>query len=300
MDALGLTRRQFLAAIGGGLFGATACTDEDAPVTMMVAGSLNQAFEQGLVPTFEDEIVQVEAHGSVVVARLVAEGKRDPDIVSLADAALFDGPLRPDGYVSFATNALVLAYDPQTPVGRRLTEVGNESWYRPLLDADVRLGRTDPDLDPLGYRTLFALELAERYHDEPALRTQVLRPEQVYPETALISQFEVGGIDAAFAYRSMAVARDYAYVELPVEINLSDPAYEEGWYATVSYRLPTGNTVRGGPISYVSTIRHVRPTALTVFRRQCRGSFLQAFGFSVPDSYPRAHGNVPDRVSAVL
>lgn len=260
----------------------------------MAAGSLQHAFENGLVSQFMGVPVQLEAHGSVTVARLVAEGKRDPDIVSLADAALFREPLQPDGYVAFATNALVLAYRPETPAGRRLGAAGTEAWYRLLLQDDVQLGRTDPDLDPLGYRTLFALELAERYYEEPALRKQVLSPDQVYPETALISQFEVGAIDAAFAYRSMATARNYAYVELPPQMNLSDPAYTQDWYNTVSYALPNGNTVRGRPISYVSAIQHVRPEVLTVFRRQCRGAFLTEFGFTLPDHYPRTYGEVPN------
>lgn len=265
----------------------------------MVAGSLNHVYEHGLVHDFPEGALEVEAHGSVTVARLVAEGKRDPDLVSLADPVLFNGLLQPDGYVSFATNALVLAYRPETATGQRLASAGPDNWYVPLLDDDVRLGRTDPDLDPLGYRTLFALELAEEYHGVSGLSDRVLARDQIYPETSLISQFEVGAIDAAFAYRSMATARDYAFVELPPEINLSDPAYADDRYARVAHRLPNGNTVRGGPIRYVSAIRHARPEVVTVFRRQCQRSLLTAFGFTVPKDYPRVHGDVPHWNSTV-
>lgn len=295
-----MTRRHFLAVIGA-LMGGTACTETKAPapVHVMAAGSLNHALEHGLTDACPDIPLEIEAHGSVSVARLVADGKRKPDIVSLADAALFDGPLHPEGYVSMATNALVLAYRPETAAGRRLAAVGPDDWYRPLLDDDLRVGRTDPDLDPLGYRTLFALNLAEDYHGVSKLSERVLAREQIYPETALISQFEVGAIDAAFAYRSMAMARDYAFVELPPQINLSDPAHADDWYATVSYRLPNGNTVRGAPIRYVSALRHVRPAVVTVFQRQCRRSLLTDFGFSVPNHYPRTHGDVPSWDSTV-
>lgn len=281
--------------------GGTACTETKAPasVHVMAAGSLNHAFEHGLTAACPDIPLETEAHGSVSVARLVADGKRDPDIVSLADAALFDGPLQPEGYVSFATNALVLAYRPETAAGQRLAAVGPDDWYKPLLDEDLRVGRTDPDLDPLGYRTLFALGLAEDYHEVPGLADRVLERDQIYPETGLISQFEVGAIDAAFAYRSMATARNYAFVELPPQINLSDPAYAEDWYATVSHSLPNGNTVRGAPIRYVSALRHARPEAVTVFRRQCRRSLLTEFGFTVPKDYPRVHGDVPSWDSTI-
>jgi len=289
-------RRAFLATMGM-LLGLSGCTDSSAPVTVMTAGSLSHPFEEGLVPQCPDISIQLESHGSVAAARLVTEASRDPDIVSLADPALFDGPLHPDGYVTFATNALVLVYNPDTPAGRWLAAADSTNWYVSLLEEDVELGRTDPDLDPLGYRTLFALTLAERYHDVPELSTRLLHRDQIYPETALISQFEVGAIDAAFAYRSMAVSRGYAYVDLPPQINLSDPGHEDEWYATASYRLPDDTRVQGTPIRYASAIRHVRPEARSVFRQQCRGAFLQRFGFSVPDHYPRVHGTLPDGVS---
>jgi len=265
----------------------------------MAAGSLNNAFEHGLKPALPDDLsLEIEAHGSATVARLVTEGQRDPDIVTLADTALFDGPLHPAWYAVFASNALVVAYHPDTPGGRRLAAAGADRWFEPLLDGSVRLGRTDPDEDPLGYRALFMLELASRYYDgAPDLRSQLPARDQIYPETGLISQFEVGAIDAAIAYRNMAIERDYAYLELPPPINLSDPAYADDWYATTQYTLPSGKTVTGGVIRYGSTIRHVRPATRQVFQEQLTGAYLQTFGFIVPRSYPHLHGDVPADVT---
>lgn len=283
---------------GAGLMGLAGCAPSRAAVvSLMAAGSLNNAFENGLKPSLSDVTLEIEAHGSATVARLIAEGQRDPDLVTLADAALFDGPLYPDWYATFATNAVVLAYNAESAAGERLAQVDPDAWYRPLLSGDVRIGRTDPDQDPLGYRALFMLELASRYYTTPNLAGRILRPDQVYPETALISQFEVGAIDVAIAYRNMALERDYAYIELPPQINLSDPAYVDDWYATTAYTLPDGKTVTGGVISYASTIRHLSDAALRVFEQQCTGAYLHQFGFTVPDGYPRLYGNVPDRVS---
>lgn len=295
-----MTRRHFIAATAALLAGGACTSDSPSSVSLMAAGSLNHALENGLAKQQSEAPLEIEAHGSVTVARLVAEGRRNPDIVSLADAALFDGPLHPAWHVEFATNALVLAYNPDTAAGRRLAEAGPADWYEPLLRSEVRLGRTDPDLDPLGYRTLFALDLAGRYYELPDLSARLLDPRQIYPETALISQFEVGAIDAAFAYRSMATARGYAFVELPPQINLSSPAHARNWYERATYRLPDGKVVRGGPISYASTIRHLRPEVRAVFRRQCRGPYLTAFGFSVPDDYPRVYGDAPAPVSSAF
>jgi molybdate/tungstate transport system substrate-binding protein len=263
---------------------------------MLAAGSLNNALEHGL-RALVDATLEVEAHGSARVARLVADGQKDPDVVSVADVALFDSPLRPDWYAEFATNSVVVAYNADTEGGRRVADAGTDGWYRPLLSGDVSLGRTDPDLDPLGYRTLFALELAtDHYGTEANLREAIPEREQLYPETQLVSQFETGAIDAAFTYRNMAVERGYDYVELPPEIDLSDPDRTEA-YATADYELPSGKVVTGGLVSYGSTLRNQSPAARAVFDAHVAGDYLTDFGFVIPDEYPRYTGDVPDAVA---
>jgi molybdate/tungstate transport system substrate-binding protein len=302
----GTTRRAFLGTAGIAAFaglagcagGSTGRDDEDQSTTVAVlaAGSLQHALENGLQPAV-DVPVRVEAHGSATVARMVAEGKRDPDIVSVADTALFDAPLSPPWYSVFTSNAVVLAYNPETEGGRRVAEAGTDRWYEPLVAGDVSLGRTDPDQDPLGYRTLFALELASRYYDDaPDLREVVPRRDQVYPETALVSQFETGAIDAAMAYRNMAVERGYEYVDLPDQVDLSNPAHESEWYATVSYTLPGGQEIRGGLISYGSTIRNMSDAALSVFDVHTTGDYLGESGFLLRDQFPSYEGDVPEAV----
>ena len=296
-----LTRRSALAAGGAALAGVAGCSavpavgrDRSATVSMLAAGSLNNALENGLRSSVEATL-QVEARGSAEVARLVAEGQKDPAIVSLADVALFDGPLSPPWVAEFATNSVVVAYNPDTEGGRRVAEAGSDGWYRPLLDDDVTLGRTDPDVDPLGYRALFVLELASEHYDTDVdLGEAVPSRDQIYPETQLISQFETGALDAAIAYRNMAVERGYDYVELPAEIDLSDPAYADS-YGKATYGLPNGKVVRGGPVSYGSTVRHRSAAADAVFDEHVRGEYLGEFGFVVPDDYPRFTDDAPDR-----
>lgn len=295
-------RRQVLAGIASGLAGTAGCFrtrgggGESATVSMLAAGSLNNALENGLRSNV-DATIQVEAHGSAEAARLVAEGQKDPAIVSLADIALFDSPLSPEWFAEFATNSIVIAYNSDTDGGQRLAEAGSKNWFNPILDDDVTLGRTDPELDPLGYRSLFMLGLATEYYGTGAdLRAAIPTREQIYPETQLISQFETGSIDAAIAYRNMAVERGYDYVDLPVEIDLSDPAYSDT-YSTASYELPSGKVVQGGVISYGSTIRHQSPAVVDVFNAHTTSQYLSEFGFVVPKDYPRFTGNVPHDVT---
>ncbi|MFC4247691.1 extracellular solute-binding protein [Natribaculum luteum] len=303
IDEVPIGRRSVLSAIAVGLSGVAGCSGsfresdgQSVTVSMLTAGSLNNALENGLRPNV-DSTVQIEAHGSAEVARLIAEGQKDPEIVSVADTALFDSPLQPDWFAEFATNSIVIAYNSDTEGGQQLADAGPENWYQPLLDGNVAVGRTDPDLDPLGYRALFMLELATEYYGTDAnLREAIPSREQIYPETQLVSQFETGSIDAAIAYRNMAVERGYDYIDLPAEIDLSDPAYTDT-YSSATYELPSGKVVSGGLISYGSTIRHRSPTVVDVFDEHITGQYLNEFGFVVPDDYPRFTGDAPDAVT---
>ncbi|WP_436924760.1 extracellular solute-binding protein [Halosimplex amylolyticum] len=307
----GISRRGFLRAVGGaGAVGATGATGVSAalsgcvgsvgsvagagdgsgdPVSVLAAGSLQLAFSEGL-RTSVDEPIQVEAHGSVTAARLVAEGRRDPDIVALADTALFDGPLATDWHATFATNALVVAYDGESAAGRRVGAA--DRWFDPVLAGEASLGRTDPDLDPLGYRTLFALDLAGEYYDRPDLREALVEPRQVYPETSLLSRFETGDLDAAVVYRSMAVDRGYDYVDLPDAVDLGDPDRADE-YGAVRYDLPSGETVRGAPVEYGAVARRDDDRVTEAFDALVAGDYLTDHGFASPENYPEYSGDVP-------
>jgi molybdate/tungstate transport system substrate-binding protein len=309
----GRSRRSFLAALGSagaaasvsGCLGSVASSGESGmggadrgdgpnggdgrPVSVLAAGSLQLAFSEGLRAAVDGPL-RVEAHGSVTVARLVAEDKRDPDIVALADTALFDRLVSGEWYAAFATNALVVAYDGESDVGQRVGAA--DRWFDPLLASGATLGRTDPDLDPLGYRTLFALNLASEHYDRPGLRDALTDPRGVYPETSLLSRFETGDLDVAVVYRSMAEDRGYDYVDLPPEIDLRDPARAEK-YGTVSYDLPTGETVRGAPIEYGALARTDADRVAEAFETLVGGAYLDDHGFVVPDEHPAYSGDVP-------
>lgn len=297
-DGWGASRRRVIAGATAGLGGLAglghvlARSTSDETVSMLAAGSLNDAIENGLRSTV-DHSLHAEARGSAEIAHLVADGTRDPDVVSLADVSLFDAVLDTDWYTEFASNAIVLAYNPRTAGGRRIADADRSEWYRPLLDDDVSLGRTDPDLDPLGYRTLLTLDLATDHHDTAVdLRAAIPSPDQRYPETQLLAQFETGGLDAVFAYRNMAAARGYDYVDLPTAIDLSDPAHASR-YRTTSYTLRDGTVVDGDVIRYGATVRTDSEAAREVFHRHVTGSYLESFGFVVPEAYPQYQGDVP-------
>ena len=258
-----------LGAGGAFAYGRFSGSAGGGEPTALVAGSLLRVCTR--VPG-----ASVEAHGSAAVRRLVVEGLREPDAVALADPRLFDGVS--DRATFFATNALVITYDPDSSYADDL----RDDWRSAITADGVEVGRTDPDQDPLGYRTVMALELAERRYGIDA--DAVLGASRVFRETDLLNVVEQGGIDAAFAYRNMAVERDLPSVSLPVEVDFSDPGHAEA-YASVSYDLDHA-TVHGTPIQYAATALTERGVDW-VGRLVTARDRLEESGFVVPAEYPR-------------
>jgi molybdate/tungstate transport system substrate-binding protein len=264
-----MRRRHVLAglalAASGGCLGTGRPTDDRA--SLLVAGSLLPLAEA--VPD-----ALVEAHGSLAAAQLVEDGLRDPDAVALADPALVHGLA---GWAAtFATNAMAVAYDPDSPAAAAI----EADWAVARAREDVTGGRTDPTADPLGYRTLLALELARR----AGLAVDgVLEGSTVLPETQLVRALLEGPLDAAFVYRNMAESHDVPRVDLPAELALSDPAYADR-YREASVTVD-GRTRRGEPIRYGAaplTERGRSVCADLVYGTER----LRRFGFTVPSGYP--------------
>ncbi|SFK70503.1 molybdate/tungstate transport system substrate-binding protein [Halogranum rubrum] len=277
------TRRTFVRRVAtGGLAVATLGTAGVQGVRFVTGGEERSTTDEakalvaGSLLALASDVpgASVEAHGSLTVRNLVVDGARDPDVLALADPTLFEGLAT--NVTLFATNALVLAYNPDSAYADAL----DSDWARTLERDDVRLGRTDPKADPLGYRTVLALQLAE----EAGLAAPTLLDDShVFPETALVRALEAGKLDAAFVYTNMAVEHDLPFVDLPSAIDFSDPT-EADRYATASLALPN-RTVHGAPIRYGVTAMTDAGSAW-VESLTTDTTRLRDHGFTVPGAYP--------------
>ncbi len=263
-----------VGGLGTAVTGTLGGIDDETRPKALVAGSLLHVAE-------ETSGASVEAHGSAAVRQLIRDGLRDPDAVALADPRLFAGIS--DRATVFATNALVLTYDPDSDHAGAI----RRDWTAAVERDGVRLGRTDPSLDPLGYRTVMALRLAAETGAVDA--RSVLDRASIFQETDLLNVVEGGGIDAAFAYRNMAVERDLPFVSLPDRIDFSNPDRSET-YRSVSYDLD-GRTLRGAPIRYAA--RGLTESGRRWIERLVTAmDRLERFGFVVPSSYPRRNARL--------
>lgn len=295
------------AGAGIGALAGCAGARGSTSVSVLAAGSLSVVFNEEVGPDFEaatDYGYRGEFHGSNAVMRMVLDGQKRPDVVVSADAQLLREKLQmgPDPKsrwdVVFASNDVGIAYAPDTDLGERLA--AGEPWYEVLREPDAKVARSDPDLDPLGYRTVLLFELAEAHYDEPGLAADLEENLRVDPEEAhMLAAVETGDRVAAVSYRNMAVDHGLAFLSLPDELDFSNPDYAEH-YASVSYTMEDGHTVEGTPVLFNATVPTDAedPEAGHAFVRHLLSNLGQLAdnGLVVDEEFPVRHGPVPTAV----
>lgn len=307
MKALGLAG---LLAFAPAALAAQDARVPPGPLVVFNAGSLARPFAD-LLKSFAAEhsgvVPQQENSGSVEAARKLIELGKIPDVLGVADYGVIAKLLVPSHtswYVTFARNAMVLAY---TDASIGASSITPDTWWQVMQRPNVRTGRSDPALDPSGYRTLMVLQLAERHYRRPGLAAQLraAMPEKfVRPKEAdLTALLQAGELDYIWTYRSIAQTSGFKYVALPPEIDLSDPARAAA-YATAHVNVPGATRTaapvefRGEPIVYALTVpaRAPHPAAATAFARWILGpagrKVFEANGFILLPA-PLVTGPVP-------
>jgi len=205
-------------------------------------------------------IIKAEASGSRNAARKICDLGRNCDVLASADYRVVEDLLMPnhaDFNIRFALNEMVIAYTNKSRLNSKITP-GN--WYEILLKEKIAFGRSDPNHDPCGYRTIMVFQLAEKYYNVPSLTKQLQEKDRyIRPkETDLLALLEAGEIDYLFIYRSVAVQHGLNMIFLPDEINLKSSAFA-GLYSTSTVKLsgkaPGQFIIRKGePMVYSVTI----------------------------------------------
>ena len=264
---------------------------------LLYAGSLDSLLRQDLVPLFERLTgyhCRGRAGGSRDWALQLRTGAVEADILLSADAEVIETELVSSAIVqwhlTFATNALVLAYNDPPSRAEIDRAARGELPLADLLRAGLRLGRPDPDLDPKGYRSLFAAQLLERHLNLPGWAAQALgdphNPEQIRPAADLIPLLKHGSLDLIFAYRSQAVEECLPFIPLPDEANLGSPVQAEA-YARATYRCSDGTVYHGALITYAAAL------LLAGLRSSAAAAFLIFLGSTTARDALTRHGFGP-------
>jgi len=211
-------------------------------------------------------VVQQENGASLELARRITELHRVPDVIALADEEVFSKLLVPRAaswYARFARNRLVLAYTDRSAGAAGVTTA---NWHRVLLRPGVRVGRSDPAMAPVGYRTLALYRLAERFYRAPGLaaRLEASTPSALIRPNAseLVALLQAGELDYIVDYESLARANHLRYVRLPMEIDLGDPAHA-AQYARASVRVARRTDITFSASSSIARIPSAVRSAIT-------------------------------------
>src|SRR5215218_10357943 len=226
------------------------------------AGSLAKPFSE-LLKVFKanhpDVVLAQENSGSLEAARKLTDLGKIPDVIGVADYGVIAKLLIPQHaswYATFARNSMVLIYSDQSTGAN---EINPENWWQVLLRPGIRAGRSDPSLDPNGYRTLMVFQLAETFYGQPGLAGKLERafpPRYMRPKEAdLTALVQAGELDYSWSYASIARTAGLHYVDLPDEIDLSSPGLAKQ-YAQASVRLPAEHRAGGDSVEFRRSEEH--------------------------------------------
>ena len=193
-------------------------------VSVAYAGSLVAAMEGPVARAFLKRTgihFLGEAKGSRALANLIRAGLRDPDIFISAEPSLL-ADLAPT-YTVFGSARMVVGYSQKSTHARFFRDAakGKVPLLALLAAPGLRIGRTDPRLDPKGARTIRAIQLLGKHAGQPALARALLLHSEEFPEEDLAVRVETGELDAAFFYSTETGRLGLGTLELPGDANLS-------------------------------------------------------------------------------
>jgi molybdate/tungstate transport system substrate-binding protein len=233
------------------------------------AGSLTRAFKP-LITAFTCQTgIQVKdvAMGSVDAGRQITAGGQACDLYAPADYLDIDLFMKPAGYANFdivfAHGRMVLAYSVSGLAAKKLPPIAEPGsppfdplhsipkaaakWYEILTMPGVTISGGNPFLDPGAYRAPMIFQLAEAYYKVPNLYNNML--EHVITPGAdagavIGKQFDFQFIYEHNARTTATTNPDYRYVDLPHEINMSDPAKDAYYRQNAVVVIPGLGTPR--------------------------------------------------------
>jgi molybdate/tungstate transport system substrate-binding protein len=176
-------------------------------------------------------------------------------------------------YIQYAGTSIVLAYNPNSKYASQFRayaagKLGLAGLFKLLETPGLRLGRTDPNIDPQGRDFIEMLELAQNYYHLPSNTVAKIlgttnfgtaNSSEIYAESALDSVLQSGQLDAASAFVTQAIELHLDYIKLPAAIDLGSFA-DAALYKKASVTI-TGGVVKHGSPQVIDITIIGKPTA---------------------------------------
>lgn len=213
---------------------SSAVWAQSQKVNVLYAGSLVNLMERSIGPEFTKSTgvaFQGYAAGSNKIANEIKSKLRRGDVFISASPKVNDALTGAANgnwvawYVTFAESPLVIGYAPES---RFAQDLQTKRWDHALQTPGIRLGRTDPVLDPKGHFTVDLIQHAATYYKEPDLLAKTLgtieNPAQVLPEETLVGRLQSGQLDAGFFYSTETSDLKIPFITIP------DPLKQKAQY----------------------------------------------------------------------
>ncbi len=256
------------AACGSSASSTSASAKPTGTASIAAASSLSYLNEKVNGPAF------TKAEGYKYSGTYNASGDLESDIASgeitpnVFESVGGDNitPLEPKftkWYVQYAGTSMVVAYNPNSKYASQFKAFADGSkplsgLFTLLETTGLKLGRTDPNIDPQGRDFIYMLELAQAYYHLPSdtvakiLRTSDFgspSSSQIYAESSLDATLQSGQLDASSAFITQAIELHLDYIPLPSAINLGSAA-DAAQYQTASVTVTSNGaktTKHGSP-----------------------------------------------------
>lgn len=219
-------------------------------------------------------VLSPESGGSFQLAREISSPNAQVTVfMPVALSAVNDlGNENPGWAIAFVSDQITIAYTnasissnsyAQTALyyAKEAISTGNSSdWYEfyyVLTSGKVKVGISNPNTDPAGFRAWINLEIAgyllannTYYFYDRMLNNHGNVTASNAAE--LVPELESGAIQFLYIYRSAAVAKGLDYIQLPAKLNLG--CYKcSSFYVMFNYTLNTG-ALKGSPVYLFITI----------------------------------------------
>lgn len=198
-----------------------------AVVSVLYAGSLVTPMEGPVKAALQQQAItfQGQPGGSKQLANLIAAGASSPDVfISVNPALVTKLGSKVASSTTFAGTSLGIAWAPSSKYAALFQSVaaGKTTLASALATPGLKIGRTDPKLDPKGSYTIEGMTMWLGADGEHKLLGDDENPSQIFPEEALLARLETGEVDVGFFYRTEAIARNYQFIPLPGKAALTD------------------------------------------------------------------------------
>lgn len=221
------------------------------------------------------QMVPPKSGGSLTLGQEIAQGDPVSVFLSVSKSAVSSSVLNTafSGWaISFEADQMAITYSNattqdsagasvidsyQTALATNTTRAWFD-FFSNMTSGSVKVGISNPNSDPAGYRAWLVLEAAGYLYDNNNTSYFVNRMignhGNITAASAadLVAPLQEGNIQFLFVYKSAGVAQKLNVLQLPSQINLGSPAYSS-FYSQFAYTMSSG-VQKGGLIALFITV----------------------------------------------